>query len=781
MGGSKKELHDSQIQIMNKKEKSIEFAGRKLTLSTGHIAGQATSAVMAQYGETVCLVTVMVADIQVDMGYFPLQVEYQEKLFAGGRIKGSRWVKRDGRPTDDEILTARLIDRSIRPLFPSEYMKDVQVIVTLLSVDMENSPDMVACVATSAALAISSIPWDGPVGTVRLGLKGDDFVVNPLVVEQAESTLDLVVSTTKSAVVMIEAGANEVGEDVMTKAVEEAHSEGKKLVKFISDFAKEVGVEKEKVEKRVINEDVLKKVRKDAEKKIEKLVADMAIKKAGYPDYDALKNSIAETFEDKDEAIASKIAFEKLFNDDIRIKALSGTRVDGRKKDELRSLSAGVAILPRTHGSGLFMRGQTQALTVTTLGPLSLGQLIETPEGEEDKRYIHHYSMPPFSVGETGKVGSPKRREIGHGALAERALTPVIPSKNDFPYAIHVVTEILSGNGSTSMASVCGSTLSLMDAGVPIKAPVAGIAMGVVIESPEKYTVLTDIVGVEDGGGDMDFKVAGTKNGITALQLDVKTLMLTPNILSDALKQAKKARLEILAVMDGAISKPNESVSKYAPKITMVKIDPEKIGELIGPSGKTIKRICAETGAQVEVDDDGNVSISAVEEDAMQAAVAQVQGITKVVKQGEVYEGKVTRIENFGAFAEILPNKQGLIHISDMSSEFVNDPNDVVDIGQTVTVKVKEVDDLGRINLTMNMDDNGSSRREGGGHRRDDRGGGHRRDSRGRGGYRDSRSGSQGGNNRKGPRNYSRNDSGQDGGGPHFPASRLMDTKDFSR
>ncbi len=780
---------------MKKIEKSIELAGRKLTLATGHIAEQATSAVMATYGETVVMVTVVAADITEDRGYFPLSVEYQKRLYAGGRIKGSRWVKREGRPTDDEILTARLIDRSIRPLFPEGYMKDVQVIITVMSIDMENSPDMLAAMATSAALAASTIPWNGPVGTIRFGMKDGKTINTPLESELIESELDLVVSTTDKAIVMIEAGAKEVPEDKMAKVVEEAYKEGKKIVKFIDTFTKAVGRKKDEFEYPEIDKAVFKKVSDEALEKIVDLAAKMATKEVGYAEYDALKYEVVGGFESED-LESAKRAFGKLFEDEIRSKILSGKRVDGRKTDELRELSASVSILPRTHGSGLFQRGQTQALTVATLASTQLEQLIETAEGEHSKGYIHHYSMPPFSVGETGRIGSPKRREIGHGVLAEKAILPVLPSKDEFPYTVRVVTEILSSNGSTSMASVCGSTLSLMDAGVPIKSPVAGIAMGVVIESAKEYKVLTDIVGIEDGAGDMDFKVAGTKEGITALQLDVKTLMLTPKILVDAFAQAKKARLEILEVMQKAIKEPRGSVSIYAPKIKIVKIDPEKIGELIGPGGKTIKKIIAETGAEVNVDDDGTVSISAVEEDSMNSAMEQVEGITKVVQPGELYEGTVVRIENFGAFVEILPNKQGLVHISDMSTDFVKDTADVVDMGQTVQVKVKEVDDLGRINLTMVLDDSGPKKdrdggRDGGSDRgksgyqgRNNRGGGRRYDGGSRNSNKDrnnNRDNRRGGSGRRDTRGgYS---GGQKKSGPHFPASRLMDTssKKFSR
>ncbi|KKQ42606.1 MAG: Polyribonucleotide nucleotidyltransferase [Microgenomates group bacterium GW2011_GWC1_37_8] len=556
-------------------EKSIELGGRILTLSTGHVAAQADGAVMASYGE-------------------------------------SRWVKREGRPTDEEILSARLIDRSIRPLFPKEYAgRDVQVIVTVLSVDMENRPDIVAAVATSAAIAISPIPWDGPMGVVRIGLKEKKYLTNPVETDIDLANMDLIVATNREAVIMIEAGAKQVSEEIIVKGIEAAQKESTKVIELIDELVSEVKPKKVKVEKSEISKDLYKKIKNDSLKQIQELVPAMAIMEAGYSAMDELKRAVLASLDDSEKAMGVKI-FESLFQDEVRSLILSGKRPDGRKHDEIRPLSAQVGILPRTHGSAIFQRGQTQAMTIATLGAPSLEQLIETATGEESKRYIHHYSMPPFSIGETGRIGSPNRREIGHGALAERALIPVIPEENEFPYTIRVVTEILSSNGSTSMASVCGSTLSLMDAGVPIKAPIAGIAMGLVVENDKKYAVLTDIVGLEDGNGDMDFKVAGSKDGITAMQMDVKTLNLTLPVLEAALAQAKSARLEILKVIASAIDKPRDGVSKYAPKIKIIRIPPDKIGELIGPGGKTIKKIIAETGAQVDVDDDGTVFISGV-------------------------------------------------------------------------------------------------------------------------------------------------------------------------
>ncbi|OGM11635.1 polyribonucleotide nucleotidyltransferase [Candidatus Woesebacteria bacterium RBG_16_34_12] len=742
---------------MKKIEKSIEIGGRKLTLSTGHVAEQADGAVIVSYGETVVLATVVAQPPKEDYGYFPLQVDYQEPLYAGGRIKGSRWIKREGRPSDDEILTSRLIDRSIRPLFPSSYDKEIQIIVTVLSVDLENSPDIPAGIAVSAALATSSIPWDGPIAMFKLGLKEGKYIINPKEKELMDSEMEMVVTLTKDAIVMIEAGANEVSEENIINGVKYVEKEAKVLINFINDFIKELKVDKEKVEKTKVNIGLQKKVKELSQSQLKNLIKEMANKDKGQLAYEEIKNALADSFNER-ERFEVKNLFDELFKKEVRKVILSGKRPDGRKSDEIRDLSASVGVLPRTHGSAIFKRGKTQALTITTLGASSLEQTIESAEGEETKRYIHHYQMPPYSSGETGKVGFPKRREIGHGALAERALIPVIPDEQDFPYTIRVVTEILSSNGSTSMASVCGSTLSLMDAGVPIKAPVSGIAMGLVMEN-KNYQILTDIVGMEDGAGDMDFKVAGSENGITALQLDVKTLNLDLKILKEALDQAKKARLQILKVMHSVIEKPKTSVSVYAPKIKLLKIATDKIGELIGPGGRTIKKIIAETGAQIDVDDDGTVSISALEEGSVNTALQRIESLTKEVQAGEIYEGEVKRIQPFGAFVEVLPGKEGLVHISDMSTRFIQDPSEVVKLGDKIKVRVKEIDDLGRINLSMILEESMETYRKTNFQRR-------------RNNFsRSPRSHDNRGMTRRGTK------------GPHFPTSRLLDekSKDFSR
>jgi len=756
-------------------EKSIDLGGRKLTLQTGVLAGQASGAVLASYGETVVLATVVSAPLKQDIGYFPLFVEYQERLYAGGKIKGSRWVKREGRPSDDEILSGRLIDRSIRPLFPKSYEKEVQVMLTVLSVDMKNDPTIVASIATSAALSISPIPWKGPVATLRIGKKNGTYFVNPQVSELAFSDMDLIVSVTDKSIIMIEAGAREVTEEKILEGVEFAQKEGQKVLDLIGEFTKEAGKEKEPVPIDKISEDLKSKIKKIAGGKIPEILKQMAVHEGGTEDIEELKKALAEELaEEKTDAIWE--ALEAILRQESRKLTLKGKRVDGRKFDETRKLFSEVGVLPRTHGSAIFQRGQTQVLTVATLGAPSLGQLIESAEGEESKHYLHHYSMPPFSTGEVGRIGSPSRREIGHGALAERALFPVIPAEAVFPYTIRLVSEVLSSNGSTSMAATCGSTLALMDAGVPITAPVSGIAMGLVVEGKD-FVILTDINGMEDYlVGDMDFKVTGTEKGVTALQLDVKTLDLTTLILKEAFAQAKKGRAEILKSILVTLPSAREKVSPLAPKIKVVKVPVEKIGEVIGPGGKMIKKIIAETGAEVEVEDDGSVNISGINEEAVNLAASRVEALVKEVKPGEIYEGEVKRIQPFGAFIEILPGKEGMVHVSDMSEGFVKDPNEVVSFGQKVKVRVKEIDDLGRINLSMRMDPSTDRPREER-PRRSHYASGYTGASQGRDSF--------GGPRRDfGRRPYSPRPGFQDrSSGPHFPTSRLADDgkKDFGR
>ena len=624
-------------------------------------------------------------------------------MYAGGRIKGSRWVKREGRPSEEATLTARLIDRSIRPLFPDGYKNDVQVIITVLSVDGENRPDIPALVATSAALAISDIPWAGPVGAARIGYvpkNGDGvFIANPTNQDLEFSQLDLIVSASKKGLIMIEGGSSQVTEEIVSKGIEFARKETTKIISTIESLVKEIGIKKQTFEAEKIEEKLIKAVEKEVQDKVDKLIADMATNEGSSNLLAELVEKLAEKHEARKDTILKII--DKLTKQRIRDNIVNKSqRPDGRKLDQVRPISVEVGLLPRTHGSAMFKRGATQALTITTLGSPSLEQWIESMEGEETKRYIHHYNMPPFSVGETGRVGSPSRREIGHGALAGRALEAVIPSEEKFPYTISVVSEIMSSNGSTSMASTCGSTLSLMDAGVPIVAPVSGIAMGLISDG-KKQVILSDIMGIEDFNGDMDFKVAGTKDGITAIQMDVKATDLSLETVKKILAQAKVGRAFILDKMLAVLPNSREQVSKFAPKISVVHIPVEKIGEVIGPGGKTIKKIIAETGAGVDVEDDGSVNISAPDKETLKKAVDWVESLVREVKAGESFEGIVKRIQPFGAFVEVLPGKDGLVHVSRMSEEYVGNPEDVVKIGQKVKVTVTEIDDMGRINLTM--------------------------------------------------------------------------------
>lgn len=786
----------------------FELGGRTLTLEHGRLAEQASSAITARYGDTVVLVTVVAAPLKQDLDYFPLTVDFTMRLYAGGRIKGSRWVKRDGRPTDEEILTSRLIDRSIRPLFPKTYKKDVQVIATVLSVDGENDPAILAMVAASAALATSNIPWKGPVGSLKVGAKNGTFMVNPVADELEFSDLDLVLTTNKENIFMIEAGANQVPEERILGALDFGQKEAQKIILAIEELVEKVGIEKEKYEDEEDHE-LLSLI----DKKFGEQILDFAkvnASKEGGSNSAELKQAIidevgpASTAKRGEEEKSAKVsvAFEKILRKRVREQILSGKRLDGRKHEEIRPLSCEVGVLPRTHGSAVFKRGQTQVLSVATLGSPSLSQLLETAEGEENKRYIHHYNMPPYASGETGRFGQPGRREIGHGALAERALIPVVPSEEKFPYTIQIVSEVMSSNGSTSMASTCGSTLSLMDAGVPIAAAVSGIAMGLIVEpvdsaqgkdKKDRIAILTDIMGIEDGMGDMDFKVAGTKEGVTAIQLDVKTPMLTLEILKKALDQANKGRLFILETMLSAISDSRKTVSKFAPKIVTTKVPVEKIGELIGPGGRTIKKLMADTQTQVDVEDDGTVTISGVSEENVEGAKAWIEGLVREVAPGEIYEGEVVRIQPFGAFVNILPGKDGLVHVSDMAEEFVKDPNDIVKLGDKVQVRVKEIDELKRINLSMRLDpstdrpreDSTSPRLRGAGAARyggetssyGNRSRGRSMGSRPRRGDDERPMYRSGLASRSGPRR----DSGlrQEGGagGPHFPASRFMPNK----
>jgi polyribonucleotide nucleotidyltransferase len=694
---------------MNIITKSTEIAGRTLSFEVGRLAQQATSSVLASYGETTVLAVVTVGSEDHGKDYFPLSVDYQERLYAGGRIKGSRWVKREGRSTDAETLSARLIDRSIRPLFPKDYKREVQVVVMVLAVDMDNEPDVLGSIAVSAALAISPIPWNGPLSTVNIGYKDGQLLVNPMAVDRP-SDLDLVVSSTDKLIMMIEAGAKQVTEDVMQKGFELGLAENKKTIALINDLVKEAGQKKTVVTAKIPPAELVTDIKKKAQKMIDEYISQAASKEG--IDMDEMLTALSDGVDDKDKAFIPQIV-EDLMHHTIRQNILKNSkRPDGRKLDEIRPLTVEVGVLPRVHGSAIFQRGQTQALTITTLGAPSLSQSLESAGGEDTKRYMHHYNFPPFSTGETGRIGSPSRREIGHGALAEKALLPVIPDEQDFPYAIRVVSEIMSSNGSTSMASTCGSTLSLMDAGVPILAPVAGISTGLITpdDYPEKtggYLLLTDIIGMEDHHGDMDFKVAGTAKGITAIQLDVKVPGLTLDICLDTLGRAKTARDQILKAMLHVLPDVRPQLSQYAPQISTTQIPVDKIGELIGPGGKNIKQLMADTDTTIDVRDDGSVFVSGINPEGVAKAVTWISGLGREVMPGEIFEGTVARIQPFGAFVNILPGKDGLVHVSQMASGFVSDPAQFVTEGQKVKVWVTEIDSQGRINLSMLFDDQG--------------------------------------------------------------------------
>lgn len=689
-----------------------EFAGRKLTFETGKLSFQANAAVLARYGETVVLAAATCGEVQEEADGLPLRIDFEEKLYAGGVIKNSRFVKREGMPSEDAILSGRLIDRGLRPLFYKDFQNEVQVIVTVLSVDLVNDPAVLGALAASAALSISNIPWKGPLGTVRVGYLNDEFIVNPTREQMEASHLDLVYTGSKEKAVMVEAGAREFPEEKFVQAMEFAQKEIQPLIFFIEKFVSECGQEKMVYESGSLAETLITDVEKFAHGKLLDLLK-LNLQKDHYMvKYDELLKLIQVEFEGKYTKTDMAKALHEIEKRAIRKMILAdGVRTDGRAVDELRPITIEVGVLPRTHGSALFTRGLSQALSVVTLGSASLEQLIQGPEGEETKRYIHHYSAPPYSTGEVRSLRSAGRREIGHGALAERALLPVIPEDAEFPYTIRVVSEILSQNGSTSMASVCGSTLSLMDAGVPIKAPVSGISMGLVSDE-SKFVLLTDIAGIEDFNGDMDFKSAGTKMGLTAVQLDAKLEGGIPVvILGEALLKAREVRHHILGLITQAIPAPRLDLSKYAPRIMVTKIDPKKIGEVIGGGGKTIKSIMAATGTAIDIEDDGTVYITGSSDEQSRKAKEIIESLVKEVRVGEIYEGKVVRILDFGAFVQILPSKDGLIHISELAPYRVNRVTDVVRLGDTVRVKVVGVDEQGRINLSKKVLDSASTPR----------------------------------------------------------------------
>lgn len=680
--------------------------GRLLQMEIGKVCELANGQVMVRYGDTVVNVTACASkEPRPDIDFFPLSCDYEEKMYAAGKIPGG-FIKREGRPSERAVLNSRLMDRPLRPLFPKGFFNDVQVVATVMSVDPDCSPEIVAMIGSSVALAISDIPWEGPTASVLIGMVDGEFVVNPTLAQRQASTLHLVVSGTKEAIMMVEAGAQEVPEDVVLDAIMFAHEEIKKIIVFIDEIIAEIGKPKMAVNLYKVPEEIDQAVREYAEGKMRTAIQTYD-KMERLENMDAVevetKEYFAETYPENEKDIANVLY--NITKEQVRSLILDDEiRPDNRKHTEIRPIWCETGILPRTHGTGLFTRGQTQVLSVVTLGALGEAQTIDGITEEEEKRYMHHYNFPPYSVGEAGRMKSPGRREIGHGALAERAIVPVLPTEEEFPYAIRVVSEVLSSNGSTSMGSTCGSCLALMDAGVPIKKPVAGIAMGLIERVEEdgssKMAILSDIQGMEDFLGDMDFKVAGTADGVTAIQMDIKVHGLSREILEKALSQAKEGRMFIMNKMLEVIPAPKPELSPYAPRIISMQIDPDKIRTVIGPGGKTINRIIADTGVKIDIDDTGLIYIAAPDMESANAGMREIELLTKDVEVGEVYEGKVVRIMNFGAFIEILPGKEGLLHISKMAKERVEKVEDVMNIGDIVKVKVTEIDSQDRINLS---------------------------------------------------------------------------------
>lgn len=684
---------------------SFEWAGRQLTVETGQLAKQANGAVMVRYGDTAVLSTVTASKEPKDLPFFPLTVNYEERLYAVGKIPGG-FIKREGRPSEKAILASRLIDRPIRPLFADGFRNEVQVISIVMSVDQDCSSEMAAMIGSSLALSISDIPFDGPIAGVTVGRINDEFVINPTPTQLENSDINLVVAGTKEAINMVEAGADEVPEEVMLEAIMFGHEEIKRLIAFQEEVAAKVGKEKMEIVLREHDPELEQQVRTIAESDLKQAVQ-VVEKHARQDAIDTVMNETVAKFEaeENEEINLSEVKeiLHKIVKEEVRrLITKEKVRPDGRSIDEIRALASQVKLLPRTHGSGLFTRGQTQALSICTLGALGDVQILDGLGIEESKRFMHHYNFPQFSVGETGPIRGPGRREIGHGALGERALEPVIPNENDFPYTIRLVSEVLESNGSTSQASICASTLAMMDAGVPIKAPVAGIAMGLV-KSGDDVTVLTDIQGMEDALGDMDFKVAGTKDGITALQMDIKISGIDRNILKEALDQAKRGRMVILDSMLAAIGESRNELSEYAPKILTMKINPDKIRDVIGPSGKMINKIIEDTGVKIDIEQDGTVYISSVNHEMNLKAKSIIEDIVREVEVGQTYLGKVKRIEKFGAFVELFKGKDGLVHISQLAEERVNKVEDVVKIGDEILVKVTEIDPQGRVNLSRKV------------------------------------------------------------------------------
>ncbi len=679
-----------------------ELAGRPLVVETGKVAQLANGSCLIRYGETavLCAVT-MSAKPREGIDFFPLSVDFEEKLYSVGKIPGS-FLKREGRPTDKAILASRVIDRPVRPLFSKDMRNDVSVVCTVMSVDPDCSPEITAMIGTSIAISISDIPWAGPISGVSVGYVDGEYVINPTAEQKAKSQMAVTVASTADLVAMIEAGANEIPDDVMYDGIMYGHEQNQKIVKFINEITAEIGKQKVECPSMDPPAEMLEAIKEFAIEDIryaldtdDKRIRDERLK----PVYEKVHEKFDEIYPEQEALIedclyrTQKYVVRRWLLDD-------GKRVDGRGIDEIRPLASEVGLLPRTHGSGLFTRGQTQVLTIATLGPVSDSQLLDGIDGEDTKRYMHHYNFPSYSVGETRPSRGPGRREIGHGALAERALEPVIPSVEEFPYALRLVSEVVSSNGSTSQGSICGSTLALMDAGVPIKAPVAVISCGLITEG-DRFMTMVDIQGLEDFFGDMDFKVAGTHNGITAIQMDLKVHGLTPAIIKEALQKTHKARLYILdEIMLKAIPEPRKELSKYAPKMLATKIDVDKIRDVIGAGGKVIQKICADCDVKVDVQEDGNVFVLGVDMNNARRALAMIETIAKDPEIGAIFKGKVTRLMTFGAFVEIAPGKEGLVHISKLDTNRVEKVEDIVSVGDEIVVKVIEIDDQGRLNLS---------------------------------------------------------------------------------
>jgi polyribonucleotide nucleotidyltransferase len=704
----------------NEKTFSTEWLGRTLTFKTGRLALQADAAVTVQYGETVVLATVVESKEERDIPFFPLMVDFEERLYAAGIIKGSQWIKREGRPSDESVLTGRMIDRSIRPLFDDSSRKEVQVILTILSVDNENDHDIVALVAASAALSISGVNWNGPIAGIRVGRVNEKLIYNPTFEQRAESDLDLIVAGDTNTVIQIEAGANEISEDVMYEAISTSKGQMAPAINLIKEMQKNIEIpvkeatEKEMTEDEIEAEKILEKSIETAKKWLATNVNKILFDKEYYAKKErkaavvAIKKQLKEHLKEQDFDLATvdktvKATVDSAVDSEITKELIENKRrVDGRDIKEIRLLTSATDILPRNHGAGLFSRGETQIMSIATLAGPGLAQSIEGLSGNSEKRFMHHYNFAPFSVGETRFMRGPGRREIGHGALAEKALLPVLPSKEDFPYTIRIVSETLGSNGSSSMGATCGSTLALMDAGVPIKKPVAGLAIGLAsYDDMSAWQVITDIQDLEDGQGGMDFKVTGTKDGITAIQLDTKTLGLNDEIIKEALTQGKEGRLKILDVIEEAIPEPRKELSKYAPRITTLHIDPEKIRDVIGTGGKVINGIIDETGVTIDIDDDGTVIVCGTDQEKSEIALNIIKNITREFSVGEVFKGKVVRIMDFGAFVELAPGRDGMVHVSELAPYRIGKPADFVNIGDPVVVRVKEIDDQGRVNLTM--------------------------------------------------------------------------------